>query len=265
MTPRPRSSEGSPTPAGSSAPATRSAARGGRPAPRRGRCSITSSTSASTARPASWASTSAAARCSPTFPARRRTSRSRRGRRTDEALVSVAELLRRYHDAVASFDPAPHAWPGPVPAAYRGALVAHNDPNLDNVVFDWRPRRRAARLRPRRARACAAWDFACAARLWAPLRDPRDLPEAVGGRSLERLRLFAGAYGLSRGRRAPSRRPRCSTRTTGATPSCATAVAERARDLRAHVERGRRAPAERTQNWLAGHRDDVRASASVPH
>jgi thiamine kinase-like enzyme len=35
------------------------------------------------------------------------------------------------------------------------------------------------------------WDVACAARLWAPLRDERDVPEAVRGRTLERLRLFA--------------------------------------------------------------------------
>ena len=54
---------------------------------------------------------------------------------TDEALVSVAELLRRYHDAVASFDPVGHAWPDFVPAAFRDGLVSHNDPNLDNVIF----------------------------------------------------------------------------------------------------------------------------------
>ena len=30
---------------------------------------------------------------------------------TDAALVSVADLLRRYHAAVASFDPAAHTWP----------------------------------------------------------------------------------------------------------------------------------------------------------
>ena len=38
---------------------------------------------------------------------------------SDEALVSVAELLRRYHAAVASFDPTGHAWPDFVPAAFR--------------------------------------------------------------------------------------------------------------------------------------------------
>lgn len=51
------------------------------------------------------------------------------------ALVSVAELLRRYHEAVTSFEPAGRSWPRPVPAAFGGGLVGHNDPNLDNVVF----------------------------------------------------------------------------------------------------------------------------------
>ena len=43
--------------------------------------------------------------------------------------------------------------------------------------------------------------MACAARLWAPLRDERDVPEELRGRTLERLRLFADAYGLARGER----------------------------------------------------------------
>src|SRR5262245_4701692 len=35
---------------------------------------------------------------------------------TDDALVSIAELLRRYHRAAASFDPAGYRWPRPIPA-----------------------------------------------------------------------------------------------------------------------------------------------------
>ena len=89
----------------------RAAARGGRRAPRPGACSITSSASASTARRASSASTTGAARCSRSSRARRRSSPIPDWALTDEALVSVAELLRRYHDAVASFDAAGHAWP----------------------------------------------------------------------------------------------------------------------------------------------------------
>ena len=40
---------------------------------------------------------------------------------TDEALVSVAELLRAYHAAVAGFDPSPYPWPTSPPASFRGA------------------------------------------------------------------------------------------------------------------------------------------------
>jgi Phosphotransferase enzyme family len=54
---------------------------------------------------------------------------------TDEALVSVAVLLRRYHDAAASFDSSEHDWPEFVPPEFRDGLVSHNDPNLDNVIF----------------------------------------------------------------------------------------------------------------------------------
>src|SRR3954454_24812670 len=54
---------------------------------------------------------------------------------TDEALISVARLLRRYHDAAASFDAAGHNWPEFVPSEFRDGLISHNDPNLDNVIF----------------------------------------------------------------------------------------------------------------------------------
>ncbi len=114
---------------------------------------------------------------------------------TDEALISVAELLRRYHDAVASFDATGHRWPQPVPVAFRGGLISHNDPNLDNVIFDGG---RAVALIDfdLAGPGSAVWDVACAARLWAPLRDDRDVPEPLRGRSLSRLRTFVDAYGL---------------------------------------------------------------------
>ncbi len=114
---------------------------------------------------------------------------------TDEALLSVAHLLRRYHDAVAGFDPTGHAWPLPVPDAFVTGLVAHNDPNLDNVVF-------------RDARAVALidfdlagpgsrlWDLAAAARLWSPLRLDDDVDDARRGRQLQRSQLLVEAYGL---------------------------------------------------------------------
>ncbi len=116
---------------------------------------------------------------------------------SDEALVSVAELLRRYHEAVASFDSSGHAWPRAVPPAFRGRLLCHNDPNLDNVVFS---AGRAVALIDfdLAGPGSAVWEVACAVRLWAPLRDERDAPEPLRGRSLSRLKLFADAYGLTK-------------------------------------------------------------------
>ena len=119
---------------------------------------------------------------------------------TDATLVSVAKLLRRYHDAVLSFDPSDYNWPHPLPERFRQGLVSHNDPNLDNVVFDGG---RAVALIDfdLASPGSAAWDLACAARLWVPLRDQRDAP-AGPDRSLARLALFADAYGASNDQRA---------------------------------------------------------------
>jgi hypothetical protein len=119
---------------------------------------------------------------------------------TDDALVSVAQLLRRYHDAVATFDPHRHAWPQPVPAEFRGDIISHNDPNLDNVIF--RGGRAVALIDFDLASpGSAVWDVACAARLWAPLRDEVDAPHELRGLALARLRTFVDAYGLPRGER----------------------------------------------------------------
>jgi hypothetical protein len=115
---------------------------------------------------------------------------------TDSVLVSVAELLRRYHQAVDDFDATPFRWRTRVPDRYRRALVSHNDPNLDNVVF--RDGQAVALIDFDLASpGSVEWDLAGAARLWVPLRDPEDLPVGVVGRVEERLKLFADAYGLT--------------------------------------------------------------------
>jgi Ser/Thr protein kinase RdoA (MazF antagonist) len=114
---------------------------------------------------------------------------------TDDALVSVAHLLRAYHRAAAGFDPAPHRWPPSPPAAYVEGLVSHNDPNLDNVVFrdghavaliDFDLASPGSRL----------WGVACAARLWAPLRPDSAIDDTRRGRALDRFRLFVDSYGV---------------------------------------------------------------------
>jgi hypothetical protein len=174
---------------------------------------------------------------------------------TDEALVSVAELLRGYHDAVASFDPGGHAWPAPVPAPFRGDLVTHNDPNLDNVIFSG-GRAIAFVDFDLAGPGSAVWDVACAARLWAPLRDERDAPPALRGRSLARLRLFADAYGLPRRER---------TRLVDATIQAHTwcyevvyaAVAGGHETFGRMWREGGRARMGRTRRWLAAHPGEI--------
>ena len=120
---------------------------------------------------------------------------------TDDALISVVELLRRYHHAASSFDPAGYAWPRPVPARYRTALVSHNDVHPANLVF--RGGRAVALIDFDLAGpGSAAWDLAAAARSFVPLLDPADIADSRHGRALERFRLFLDASGLPRaGRR----------------------------------------------------------------
>jgi phosphotransferase family enzyme len=114
---------------------------------------------------------------------------------TDSALRSVAELLRRYHEAVAGFDARPHRWPPSPPAPYDGSLLCHNDPNLDNVVF--RGGRAVALIDFDLASPAApVWDVACAVRLWSPLRSDVFIADTRRGQTLERLRTFVQAYGF---------------------------------------------------------------------
>jgi hypothetical protein len=120
---------------------------------------------------------------------------------TDAALVSVADLLRRYHAAASSFDPAGYSWPRPIPARFRTGLVSHNDVHPANLVF--RDGRAVALIDFDWAGpGSAAWDFATAARNWAPLQPDRDIADSRQGRALERFRIFLHASGLPRaGRR----------------------------------------------------------------
>ena len=81
---------------------------------------------------------------------------------SDEALVSVAELLRAYHDAASTFDASPHSWAPSPPEGFVGDIVTHNDINLDNVVF--RDGRAVALIDFDLAGpGTRAWDVACAA------------------------------------------------------------------------------------------------------
>jgi hypothetical protein len=115
---------------------------------------------------------------------------------TDEALVSVAQVLRAYHDAASTFDPLPYSWAPSPPEMFAGNILTHNDINLDNVVF--RDRRAAALIDFDLASpGSRAWDVACAARLWAPLRPPAYISDARRGREFDRFRLFVDSYGMN--------------------------------------------------------------------
>jgi hypothetical protein len=178
----------------------------------------------------------------------------------DAALISVAELLRRFHDAAASFDPAGHAWPDFVPAPFRAGLVCHNDPNLDNVIFSGGV---AVGLIDfdLAGPGSAVWDVTCAARLWAPLRDERDVPEVVRGRSLERLRLFVDAYGLPRRERL--RIVEAAVHTHDRCYRVVRAAVEGGHEPFARMWReGGRERAERTRRWLATRGRQMRAALS---
>lgn len=116
---------------------------------------------------------------------------------TDAALVSVADLVRRYHLAAASFDPSGYQWPRPIPARFRTGLVSHNDAHPGNLVF--RNGRAVALIDFDWAGpGSAIWDFAATARYWAPLQDEADITDSREGRALERFRILLQASGLRR-------------------------------------------------------------------
>jgi hypothetical protein len=113
---------------------------------------------------------------------------------TDEALCSVAQLLRRYHEAVAGFDVSAYEWTDLAPRDFDEGLICHNDVNLDNVIF--RSGEAVALIDFDLAGpGSVTWDVAGAVRLWAPLRPDAYISDARRGRALERLRLFVDAYG----------------------------------------------------------------------
>ena len=181
---------------------------------------------------------------------------------TDEALVSVAQLLRRYHDAVAGFDVRGHRWPAPIPARYRGGVVSHNDLNLDNIIF---VAGRAAALIDfdLAGPGSALWDVAGAARLWAPLRTGPDTPAGVRGRSLTRLALFADAYGLPRSQRGELAEAMVANH-EWSYRIVSRAVAAGHDAFGAYWHGGGGPRAERTRRWLASHVGQMRESLGAP-
>lgn len=112
-----------------------------------------------------------------------------------ETLVSVARLLRRYHDTIRGFVPPPDAaWQIMVGAPRSGPVICHNDIAPYNMVFrghvpvafiDW----------DTAAPGPALYDVAHAAWRWIPLQDASWAPIDD---QFSRLRLFCDAYGLTK-------------------------------------------------------------------
>jgi Phosphotransferase enzyme family len=101
-----------------------------------------------------------------------------------DLLDSVAELQRRYHQAVAGFEPDPElswnpllAQPNPRPAI--PLVLGHNDLCLENVVV--RDGRAVGFIDfDMAAPVERAWDLAIALRHWVPVRADADLGERAG-------------------------------------------------------------------------------------
>ena len=179
---------------------------------------------------------------------------------TDDALASVADLLRRYHAAVASFDPAGYRWARPeIPPRFRTGLVSHNDVYPANLVF--RGGRAVALIDFDLAGpGSAAWDFASAARTWVPLTWDADIPDSRRGRVLDRFRLFLDASGLSR----PQRRDVAEAIVPNHDWTYAIVTDAAAAGHTAFADHWRRiaAPVARSRCWCERYRQDLRRAAS---
>jgi Phosphotransferase enzyme family len=122
---------------------------------------------------------------------------------TDDALVSVTALMRRYHDAAGAVPPTvDDSWSGEMADPDGGPIVCHNDVCLENVVFrdgtavafldfDY-----AAPGRP-------LYDLACFARMCVPIDDGSRVRFGWSDADLPgRLRLVADTYGIDADQRA---------------------------------------------------------------
>jgi hypothetical protein len=121
----------------------------------------------------------------------------------EEFLVSLAQLLRRIHDALDGWTPPPGTvWSDEVCDPRGGPIIAHTDIWPGNVIarhgravalVDWEfaaPGRQV-------------WDVASAAKLCVPFTaPPRRDPCYAGQDVVQRLRLFLDAYGLDDADRA---------------------------------------------------------------
>ncbi|MFF0385088.1 phosphotransferase [Streptomyces sp. NPDC004286] len=181
---------------------------------------------------------------------------------TEAALASVGSLLRRLHEAGAAVPVDTRAdWPRDLADPAGGTLLCHNDVCPENVVF--RDGRAVALIDfDMAAPGRPLWDVAMTARYWVPMLDPAAAAalHPAGLDAPTRLRVLADGYGLS-----PQDRAELPGVIEQATEVCRAFVTHRVADgdplyLRSLAERGGWARWDRTQTWLADHRETFRTA-----
>lgn len=108
-------------------------------------------------------------------------------------LVAAAELLRRYHDVLATFTPPPDArWRIVAPGAHE--VICHNDWAPYNALFDGH--RPIAMLDWDTAGSGSrVWDVGLSAYTWVPLYPKANIPTVPMPMRASRLATFCSAYG----------------------------------------------------------------------
>jgi hypothetical protein len=177
---------------------------------------------------------------------------------TPEALVSVGVLLRDYHRHAASFASAGLTWQRPLPAAWQGSLITHNDTHPANVVF--RDGRAVALIDFDLAGpGCVAWELSVAACFWSPLLAEQDVEDSRQGQALSRFRLLLDAYGLP-----AALRPAVVDATVEANRWISTIIEEATWQGHAafiEVWAAWGAKYQRAHDWLLAHRDQLLSAA----
>ncbi|MEV4166967.1 phosphotransferase [Nonomuraea dietziae] len=115
---------------------------------------------------------------------------------TDEALGSLAVLLRRFHDATEGFPLAGHRWEGGSNDDDVPEVIGHCDLTPENVIFQGAEP--VALIDFDLARPTTrAFDVVTTLRHWAPIADPVDRHPLLRHVDVgARLRLFCEAYDL---------------------------------------------------------------------